>query len=284
MEASSHSLDQGRLDGLTFAAGIFTNVTRDHLDYHGTMEAYLAAKLRLSTLLGSTGVEVINLDDDAWAALPSAAGPDHLRDAPHRRRAGHRGHPRRRRAAASCSVAASAPRRRAPAAGRLQRVQCAGRLGRRTALGVPCSLVLGTARPGPAGVRPDGADRASGPAWCCGTTPTRPTRSTVRSATLRPLTRGRLIVVFGCGGDRDRGKRPIMGRIAAAGADLAVVTSTTRAPRTPDAIIDDVEQRHGRRAPSAHHRPARGHPARARGGPHRTTPCCWRARVTRPIR
>ena len=46
MEASSHSLDQGRLDGLTFAAGVFTNLTRDHLDYHGTMEAYLASKLR----------------------------------------------------------------------------------------------------------------------------------------------------------------------------------------------------------------------------------------------
>ena len=48
MEASSHSLDQGRLDGLAFAAGVFTNLTRDHLDYHGTMEAYLAAKLKLS--------------------------------------------------------------------------------------------------------------------------------------------------------------------------------------------------------------------------------------------
>ena len=55
MEASSHSLDQGRLDGLTFAAGLFTNLTRDHLDYHGTMDAYLAAKLRLAALLGVSG-------------------------------------------------------------------------------------------------------------------------------------------------------------------------------------------------------------------------------------
>ena len=54
MEASSHSLDQGRLDGLSFAAGVFTNLTRDHLDYHGTMEAYLAAKLRLADLLRPT--------------------------------------------------------------------------------------------------------------------------------------------------------------------------------------------------------------------------------------
>ena len=72
METSSHSLDQGRLDGLAFAAGIFTNLTRDHLDYHGTMEAYLAAKLRLSALLGLAGFEVVNLDDPAWA--PSRRG------------------------------------------------------------------------------------------------------------------------------------------------------------------------------------------------------------------
>ncbi|HEU5169897.1 MAG TPA: Mur ligase family protein, partial [Gemmatimonadales bacterium] len=73
MEASSHSLDQGRLDGLTFAAGVFTNVTRDHLDYHGTMAAYLAAKLKLAGTLGATGVEVVCADDDAWHALPRGA-------------------------------------------------------------------------------------------------------------------------------------------------------------------------------------------------------------------
>src|SRR5580765_4096590 len=73
MEASSHSLDQGRLDGLDFAAGVFTNLTRDHLDYHGTMESYHAAKLKLATLLTLEGVEVINLDDDAWRVLPTRA-------------------------------------------------------------------------------------------------------------------------------------------------------------------------------------------------------------------
>jgi UDP-N-acetylmuramoyl-L-alanyl-D-glutamate--2,6-diaminopimelate ligase len=70
METSSHSLDQGRLDGLTFAAGVFTNLTRDHLDYHGTMEAYLASKLRLSSLLHLEGIEVVNQDEAAWSALP----------------------------------------------------------------------------------------------------------------------------------------------------------------------------------------------------------------------
>jgi UDP-N-acetylmuramoyl-L-alanyl-D-glutamate--2,6-diaminopimelate ligase len=70
METSSHSLDQGRLDGLTFAAAVFTNLTRDHLDYHQTMEAYLAAKLRLSGYLALDGVEVVNLDDPAWRVMP----------------------------------------------------------------------------------------------------------------------------------------------------------------------------------------------------------------------
>src|SRR5688572_9773160 len=67
MEASSHSLDQGRLDGLVFAAGVFTNLTHDHLDYHGTMEAYLVAKLKLGSMLAENGVEVVNLDDGAWS-------------------------------------------------------------------------------------------------------------------------------------------------------------------------------------------------------------------------
>src|SRR5512134_405509 len=69
MEASSHSLDQGRLDGLTFAAAVFTNLTRDHLDYHGTMDDYLGAKLRLSGLLANDGIEVVNADDPAWRVM-----------------------------------------------------------------------------------------------------------------------------------------------------------------------------------------------------------------------
>ncbi len=74
MEASSHSLDQDRLWGLTFRAAVYTNLTRDHLDYHETEEKYLAAKLRLSSYLAPGGWEVVNADDPAWARLPSPGG------------------------------------------------------------------------------------------------------------------------------------------------------------------------------------------------------------------
>jgi len=72
MEVSSHSLDQRRIDGLAFDAAVFTNLTRDHLDYHGTMEAYLAAKARLMDYLKPDGSAAINADDRNWAALPAS--------------------------------------------------------------------------------------------------------------------------------------------------------------------------------------------------------------------
>ncbi len=69
MEASSHALDQGRLDAINFAAGVFTNLTRDHLDYHMSMEEYQVAKLRLADLVASDGVLSVNVDDPAWQTL-----------------------------------------------------------------------------------------------------------------------------------------------------------------------------------------------------------------------
>ena len=72
MELSSHSLDQRRAETLVFEAGVFTNLTRDHLDYHETMEAYLLAKTRLVAQIGSRGAAVVNIDDSAWERLPPA--------------------------------------------------------------------------------------------------------------------------------------------------------------------------------------------------------------------
>src|SRR5439155_1328740 len=70
MEVSSHSLDQGRVDGLVFRAAIFTNLTREHLDYHKTLEEYFRAKAKLASYIAADGLEVVNADDPAWQRLP----------------------------------------------------------------------------------------------------------------------------------------------------------------------------------------------------------------------
>jgi len=241
MEASSHSLDQGRLDGLTFAAAVYTNLTRDHLDYHGTMEAYLSAKLRLSTYLSLDGVEVVNRDDEAWRALPERAGRITFGSGPDADVRASELHldaggstfclttpwgtadirlpllgdfnVSNALAAAACALGLELPLDEVVA--RLAAApQVPGRMERISDL--PCTVLRDYAH------TPDALERAL--------------------ATLRPLVRGRLIVVFGCGGDRDKGKRPIMGRIAALGSDLAIATSDNPRTEDPGAIIDDIEQ------------------------------------------
>ncbi len=241
MEASSHSLDQGRLDGLTFAAGVFTNLTHDHLDYHGTMEAYLAAKLKLAGMLSDRGVEVVNLDDTAWAVLPSHSrrvtfglhtAADVRAEGVVLDAAGSRFrltgcfgtaevalpllgdfNVANALAAAGCALGLGAPL--AEVAARLSSApQVPGRMERLTE--VPCTVLRDYSH------TPDALERAL--------------------ATLRPLTTGRLVVLFGCGGDRDKAKRPVMGRIAAKLADLVVVTSDNPRTENPEAIIDDIEQ------------------------------------------
>jgi UDP-N-acetylmuramoyl-L-alanyl-D-glutamate--2,6-diaminopimelate ligase len=241
MEASSHSLDQGRLDGLMFAAGIFTNLTRDHLDYHGTMEAYLSAKLKLTALLGPTGLEVVNLDDGAWGALP-----------PRSPRVTFGLHPAADVRASGVVLDASG-----------SRFEISGRFGT-TEASIPllgdfnvanalaaAACALGLERPlGEVVDRLASAPQVPGRMERISDVPCVVLRDYAHTpdalgraiATLRPLTRGRLIVLFGCGGDRDRGKRPIMGRIAAEGADIPVVTSDNPRTEDPDAIIDDVEK------------------------------------------
>jgi UDP-N-acetylmuramoyl-L-alanyl-D-glutamate--2,6-diaminopimelate ligase len=241
METSSHSLDQGRLDGLTFAAGIFTNLTRDHLDYHGTMEAYLASKIRLSALLGSSGVEIVNADEPAWRAMPPSSrrltfGIDNGADV----------------RASEIALDASGSRFRLsgrfgdgdgslPLLGDFNVANALGAAACALALGIPFAQVLErlAATPQVPGRMERLAERPCTVLRDYAHTPDALERAL---ATLRPLTRGRIIAVFGCGGDRDRGKRPIMGRIAAERADLAIVTSDNPRTEDPDAIIDDVVQ------------------------------------------
>jgi UDP-N-acetylmuramoyl-L-alanyl-D-glutamate--2,6-diaminopimelate ligase len=240
MEASSHSLDQGRLDGLRFGAGVFTNLTRDHLDYHGTMESYLAAKLKLGGMLTERGVEVVNLDDTAWAVLPLSS-----------RRVTFGLHPAADVRATGIVLDAAGSRFRLEGCFGSAEVSLPllGDFNVANALAAAaCALGLGLPLPEVA-ARLSTSPQVPGRMELLTETPCVVLRDYAHTpdaleralATLRPLTRGRLVVVFGCGGDRDKGKRPIMGRIAVEGADLAVVTSDNPRTEDPATIIDDIE-------------------------------------------
>ena len=241
MEASSHSLDQGRLDGLAFAAGVFTNLTRDHLDYHGTMEAYLAAKLRLSTLLRLNGIEVVNLDEDVWRAMPI-----------HPSRITFGVHPAADVRGTDLVLTAAGSRFRLtgsfgsvevtlPLLGDFNVANALAAAATALALGRPIAQVA--ERLGSAPQVPGRMERiAETPCIVLRDYAHTPDALERALTSLRPLTRGRLIVVFGCGGDRDKGKRPLMGRIAAEHADLAIATSDNPRTEDPGTIIDDIEQ------------------------------------------
>jgi UDP-N-acetylmuramoyl-L-alanyl-D-glutamate--2,6-diaminopimelate ligase len=241
MEASSHSLDQGRLDGLSFDAALFTNLTRDHLDYHGTMDAYLAAKLKLSTLLTPGGVEVVNLDDDAWLAIT-----------PRTPRVTFGLHPAADVRATEVSMSADGSRFclvgrfgtaeiRLPLLGDFNVANALAAAACALALGRPLAEV--TERLAAAPQVPGRMERISDvPCIVLRDYAHTPDALERALSSLRPLTPGRLIVVFGCGGDRDRGKRPLMGAIAARLADVAIATSDNPRTENPEAILDDIEQ------------------------------------------
>jgi UDP-N-acetylmuramoyl-L-alanyl-D-glutamate--2,6-diaminopimelate ligase len=241
MEASSHSLDQGRLDGLVFAVGVFTNLTRDHLDYHATMESYLAAKVKLGSMLADSGVEVVNLDDAAWEVLPVRSrrltfGLNPAADV----RAGEvvLDAAGSRFLLGGCFGAAEVS---LPLLGDFNVANALAAAACALGLGVPLAEVV---------VRLSSSPQVPGRMELLTETPCVVLRDYAHTpdaleralATLRPLTAGRLVVVFGCGGDRDKGKRPLMGRIAAEVADVAVVTSDNPRTEDPEAIIDDIEQ------------------------------------------
>jgi UDP-N-acetylmuramoyl-L-alanyl-D-glutamate--2,6-diaminopimelate ligase len=238
MEASSHGLDQCRLDGVKLAAAAFTNLSRDHLDYHATMAAYFAAKRRLfDTLLPSGAVAVLNADIPEYEALRAVCKERHHRVLSFGR------------AGADLKLVSAEPVPQGqklvvnvlgisrtlvlPLAGTFQAANMLAALGLAIGGGVPAFAALDAVAalegvPGRlqlAGSTKDGAavfvDYAHKP----------DALATVLAA-LRPHATGRLVVVFGCGGDRDVGKRPIMGKIAVENADRAIVTDDN--PRSED--------------------------------------------------
>ncbi|HEY2824152.1 MAG TPA: UDP-N-acetylmuramoyl-L-alanyl-D-glutamate--2,6-diaminopimelate ligase [Gemmatimonadales bacterium] len=241
-EASSHALDQRRIEGLHLAAAVYTNLTHDHLDYHGDLAAYFAAKAKLSAYLKPDGVEIVNADDRAWRALDARPGIRRVRwsvagDADVR--------------ATNVQLSASGSTFRLSWGGRTHDVRlpllgdfnvsnALGAAATALALSVAPDTVVGRLASAPQ--VPGRMERLAGEAFAIlrdyAHTPDALERA-IR--TLRPLTPGRLLVLFGCGGDRDRQKRPVMGRIAAQGSDVSIVTSDNPRTEDPDRIIDDIE-------------------------------------------
>jgi len=240
MEASSHSLDQDRIAGLAFRAAVFTNLTRDHLDYHGDEAHYLAAKLKLDRYLAPGGFQIVNADDPAWAALP--ARPERLSfglRAPADVRAedveGDRLGMRFRLVARGASAPVTLP--------------LLGTFNVENALGAAATAIALGREPEWVARRLAAAPQVPGRMERLTETPCVVLRDYAHTpdalqralAALRPLTKGRLVVVFGAGGDRDKGKRPLMGAIAARDADLSVVTSDNPRTEDPDRIMHDIE-------------------------------------------
>jgi UDP-N-acetylmuramoyl-L-alanyl-D-glutamate--2,6-diaminopimelate ligase len=237
MEVSSHGLDQHRVDGVRFACAVFTNLSRDHLDYHPTMEAYLAAKARLFTP-GMSSAGVVNVDSPEGRSIAAPGLPivTYAVDAEADVRA--RG------------VVATADGIRFTVDGTLVESRLRGRFNVEN-----CLAAFAAARV----VGIDDAVAAGGIAALRGVPGRLETvergqdflvivdyahtpdgiRNVLRAA--RPLARGRVIIVFGCGGDRDRDKRPLMGAAATSMADLSIVTSDNPRSEDPLAIIAAIE-------------------------------------------
>lgn len=245
MEASSHGLDQYRLDGVRLAAAAFTNLGRDHMDYHPTVEHYLAAKLRLfRDLLPSGAPAVVNLENAESAAVLDAA-----------KQRGHRiltvGPTGELLRLVSVEREGFTQRMEVVAGGRTYHVrlplvgayQVSNALvaaGLAIAVGENAGKVLG-ALEGLKGVRGrlDIVGERNGGLGVVDYAH-KPEALVAALDACRPFATGRLICVFGCGGDRDRGKRPIMGRISAERADVTIITDDNPRSEAPAAIRAEI--------------------------------------------
>ncbi len=247
LEASSHGIDQRRLDGVSLKAAAFTNLTQDHLDYHGDMAAYRAAKMRLfETLLPRGRTAVLNADSDAYSSFAAASIMSGLGVMG----VGERGRDLslvERRAVPEgqrlvLDVRGERHEILLPLAGAFQASNALVAAGLCIAAGEDAGRVLHALEglTGAAG-RLQRISGGKGEAYV-DYAHTPDGLETVLKA-LRPHATGRLIVVFGAGGDRDKGKRPLMGEIAGHLADVAIVTDDN--PRSEDAAVIRAEVRAG---------------------------------------
>jgi UDP-N-acetylmuramoyl-L-alanyl-D-glutamate--2,6-diaminopimelate ligase len=244
LEVSSHALDQHRCDGLRFAAGVFTNLTGDHLDYHRTMDAYFSAKRRLFEMLDPSAVAVVNLDDPRGKSLVKSTRASVTTYGIETQMADVR-----------ASVGAMDRRGthfvlhgrtmelplHTPLIGRHNVLNALAAAATAEAIGVSAEAIR-SGLESVSGV-PGRLQRAEPPGW--------PYSVFVDYAhtddalanvlrTLRPLTTGTLRCVFGCGGDRDRTKRPRMAATVGELADVAYVTSDNPRSEDPHEIIDEI--------------------------------------------
>ncbi len=244
MEVSSHALSLRRVDGITFAAGIFTNLTRDHLDFHADMDDYFRAKRRLFEMLPRDAPSLVNLDDPRGASLVEAGGrpvtyainrPADVTPGP-----------------VSFSLGGLSFDVRTPRGTLHVTSQLVGRpnvynilaaVSTADALGVPLDAIARGLKaldgvPGRFQVVSDARDEVTVVVDYAHTDDA--LRNLLETA--RPLALGRLITVFGCGGDRDRTKRPLMGAVAGRLSDLIVITSDNPRSEDPNRIIEEVQR------------------------------------------
>jgi UDP-N-acetylmuramoyl-L-alanyl-D-glutamate--2,6-diaminopimelate ligase len=242
MEVSSHALSLRRVDDVRFAAGVFTNLTRDHLDFHADMEDYFSAKRRLFELLPSTAPSAINLDDPRGAALagsvskpvtfavnrPADVVPGPLSFS-----------------LDGLSFDVRTPRGdlhvSSPLVGRPNVYNILAAVATAMALDVPLEAVERGVRsldgvPGRFEIVSKPRDEITVVVDYAHTDDA--LRNLLETA--RPLAGGRLLTVFGCGGDRDRTKRPLMGAVAGRLSDVVIVTSDNPRSEDPKQIIDEV--------------------------------------------
>ena len=242
MEASSHGLDQHRLDGVRLSAGGFTNLGRDHMDYHATVEEYHAAKMRLFTELLPRGAPAVIFSDDPWSkptvvAARSAGlvvlGVGRKGDFLKLKRVEHERHRQRAEIEADGLIHEID----LPLAGDFQvsNALVAAGLAIATGLDIGAALASLERLQGASGrLELVGATDGGAPVYV--DYAHKPDALENVLSAVRPFTTGRVIVVFGCGGDRDRGKRPIMGEIATRLADIAIVTDDNPRSEEPAAI------------------------------------------------
>ena len=240
MEVSSHGLEQHRVGGVRFAAAVFTNLTQDHLDFHGTMDAYFEAKARLFTP-DLTDATVINVDDAAGRRLVERVRGDVPvttyavdRDADVRAVAVET-------SAEGVVFQVDGVEVRSALRGRFNVDNALAAFATARALGIEdatAAEAIATVRGVPGRVEPVEAGQDFLVLVDYAHTPDS-VENVLRAA--RPLATGHVIVVLGCGGDRDRAKRPLMGRAATANADLTVLTSDNPRSEDPLAILADIE-------------------------------------------